>query len=75
MRIKDSLWVFWFYWYRRPVFYEKLVRKEKGQMESVNVIWFQWPRETNEWLKMLSLLVRKESDMIHPHQKEVALSE
>jgi hypothetical protein len=56
------------------MFYENLVRKKKGQMEGVNVIWFRWPMETNEWLKMLSH-VREEPKMIDPHQKEVPLSE
>jgi hypothetical protein len=74
MRVKDSLSVFWFYRNQRPVFHEKLVGKEKGQLEGVNVIWFRWPRETDEWLKMLSL-VREEPEMVDPWQKDVALLE
>ena len=40
-----------FYWYRRRVFYEALVRKEKASLEGVNVIWLCSPRKTEVWLK------------------------
>ena len=46
-----SLWVFYFYLKRRPVFYEELVGKEKGQLEGLNVIRFRWPGETARWLE------------------------
>ena len=49
----ESLWVFWFYWYRRPVFYRYLVGKEKGSLEGINVIWFRWPSKTQAWLAEL----------------------
>jgi|SRR5579862_3158386 len=45
-----SLWVFYFYHKRRPVFHEELVAKKKGLLEGVNVIRFQWPSETASWL-------------------------
>jgi hypothetical protein len=45
-----SLWVFFFYRKRRPVFYEELVGKKKGQLEGVSVIRFQWLSETASWL-------------------------
>jgi len=48
--IDSSLWVFWFYWYRRPAFYEELVGKRKGELEGINIIWFQWPSKTRQWL-------------------------
>jgi hypothetical protein len=46
----NSLWVFYFYWNRRPVFYEELVNKRKGALEGINVIRFQWPSDTATWL-------------------------
>ena len=52
-KINRSLWVFWFYWSRRPVFHEELVGKEKGRLEYVNVIWFQWPSKTERWVRKI----------------------
>lgn len=51
--VDSSLWVFWFYWYRRPVFHQDLVGKYKGKLDGINVIWFQWPGKTQAWLERL----------------------
>jgi len=51
--VDSSLWVFWFYWSRRPVFHRDLVGKEKAKLEGINVIWFQWPGKTHAWLERL----------------------
>jgi hypothetical protein len=49
----ESLWVFWFYWYRRPSFHEDLIEKKKNQLEGTNVIWFKWPSKTQKWLEAM----------------------
>jgi len=49
----SSLWVFWFYRYRRPIFCRDLIGKEKGRLEGTNIICFQWPGQTQAWLEAL----------------------
>ena len=44
---------------RRPAFYEELVDKKKGQLEGVNVIRFQWPSDTCNWLDGLIMLEQR----------------
>lgn len=60
-KTNGSLWVFWFYRYRRPMFYRDLAGKEKGKLEGANVIWFQWPGKTQAWLEAL----KADSDKSH----------
>ena len=45
-----SLWVFWFYRHRRPVFFDDLVGKQKGRYDGTNIIWSQWPGQVRQWL-------------------------
>jgi hypothetical protein len=49
----SSLWVFYFYWNRRPVFREDLVGKNRDSLEGVNILWFKSPDATQKWLQTL----------------------
>ena len=70
-----SLWVFWFYRYRQPEFYEDLVGKKKGSLEGVNVVWLRWPKETDEFVRRLGLPVSGEVKELGQPEKEAAISE
>lgn len=68
-----SLWVFWFYRYRRPQFYEYLVRKEKGLSEGVNVIWLRSSKETDEFLRSVGGKIHGEIMEISQEEKDAAV--
>ena len=57
-----SLWVFWFYRYRRPVYYQDLILKKKGRFEATNVIWFTRPGRTKDWLE--EMILKKSTNCI-----------
>jgi hypothetical protein len=57
-----SLWAIWFYWVRRPRFYQALVSKKKGKLEGVNVVWLRSAKERDELLnsvKAEGAIIRK----------------
>jgi hypothetical protein len=49
----DSLWVIWFYRFRRPVFYEEFIGKKKGRFEGKNILWLQQPNQAENLIKTL----------------------
>lgn len=59
-----SLWVIWFYRFRRPRYYQTLVGKKNGEFEA-KVVWLRSVRERDELLdtvKAESAVIRQFRD-------------